>query len=142
MLTILKRSNLKLTTLIVFGLLNLFLIFVIAADQKRDQGQTFLKEDSSYKDFFDEYFKDSVLLNAWEKDITEDKKAEFVFLTKKGCEGCKQLFSVFQGERKVFETSLDKEKILLQDNGFLIRNGTEKFYQWTNLGFRIVKDAV
>ena len=139
---IIKRGNLKLATLILFGLLSLFLITVITADLRSHQSQTFLKKDSSYVDFFQEYFKGASIINAWEKDITEDKKPEFVFLTKKDCAECQKLFSIFQGERKVFEAPVDKEKILLQDNGFLIKNGQDKFYQWLNSRFQIVKDTI
>lgn len=113
----------------------------MTADQKGIK-QVFIKKGSVYSNFFENQFKNTHLLSAWEKDITGDKKPDFIFLTNQGCPKCKNLFSIYQGERKVFEITIDNANIILQENGFVIGNGQTKFYQWTPNGFLEAKDVI
>ena len=90
-----------------------------------------------YYTAFNKYFEGFNLIDGWEKDITNDNKPEFIFLSQnKNCPGCALTFNIFQGERKVFETAEKDPVIMLRNNGFTIKASQTKSYEWVDSEFK------
>lgn len=130
-----KKHKLVLFALLMLSSLTLALL--TRTDQEKRKREYFIKENSPYFSFFSGYFKDKTLIKALEKDITGDKKAEFVFVFHKAnCSSCSNDLVIFQGEKEIFRVKLGGGEVILKDNGFVLKNGKTRTFQWTGSDFR------
>lgn len=134
--------NVKLLGLSLLLGVNLFLIFWIKKDFEVHRKQPlFLKNNSPFFSHFSKIYADKIILLAEEKDITTDGKAEFLILSQKvNCPQCKNNFSIFQGEKKIFELETLTRVVETKPGGFILKNGKEKFFQWQESRFREVSE--
>lgn len=115
----------------------IILLVVIKMDTDSKKESYSLKEDSSYNNLFSSFFRDETINKAFEQDLTNDTKPEFIFITsKKSCQrDCKHKLTIFQGNKKIFENSSKNIDITPKSGGFLLKTNVSMSYVWTEKGF-------